>query len=154
MSTENKTQLQTNNTALASLTDRVLAAKEVAAALPDAGSGGSGGIVEAEGNCTYTYEAMFEPGVNAFFFTCQDMPVNIEDCLYFKLSVEYYLNGRSTDSYTVICYNNESLDIISNNSGSANYFIQSVREATGNEVTIGTTYTSIIRAKWKCAYIS
>lgn len=37
----NKTQLQTNNTALASLTDRVLAAKDTAAALPDAGSGGS-----------------------------------------------------------------------------------------------------------------
>lgn len=41
MSNENKTQLQTNNTALASLTDRVLAAKDTAAALPDAGSGGA-----------------------------------------------------------------------------------------------------------------
>lgn len=35
----NKTQLQTNNTTLASLTDRVLAAKDTAAALPDAGGG-------------------------------------------------------------------------------------------------------------------
>lgn len=41
MSNENKTQLQTNNTALASLTDRVLAAKDTAAALPDAGGGGA-----------------------------------------------------------------------------------------------------------------
>lgn len=40
----NKTQLQTNNTALASLTDRVLAAKDTAAALPDAGSGGGSSV--------------------------------------------------------------------------------------------------------------
>jgi hypothetical protein len=36
----NKTQLQTNNTALDALITRVNAAKEVAASLPEAGSGG------------------------------------------------------------------------------------------------------------------
>ena len=39
----NKTQLQTNNTNLDALITRVNAAKETAASLPDAGSGGSGG---------------------------------------------------------------------------------------------------------------
>jgi hypothetical protein len=43
----NKTQLQTNNTALDALITRVNAAKDVAASLPEAGSGGSsGGSVE------------------------------------------------------------------------------------------------------------
>lgn len=39
----NKTQLQTNNTALDGYIARINAAKETAASLPDAGSGGSGG---------------------------------------------------------------------------------------------------------------
>lgn len=39
----NKTQLQTNNTALDGYIARINAAKEVAASLPEAGSGGSGG---------------------------------------------------------------------------------------------------------------
>lgn len=39
----NKTQLQTNNTNLQSLIDRVNAAKDIAASLPEAGSGGSSG---------------------------------------------------------------------------------------------------------------
>lgn len=38
----NKTQLQTNNTALDGYIARINAAKETAASLPDAGSGGSG----------------------------------------------------------------------------------------------------------------
>lgn len=38
----NKTQLQTNNTALDGYIARINAAKEVAASLPEAGSGGSG----------------------------------------------------------------------------------------------------------------
>lgn len=62
MPNENKTQLQTNNTALASLTDRVLAAKDTAAALPDAGSGGAvetfdllaSGSITGSGNSTIT----------------------------------------------------------------------------------------------------
>lgn len=40
----NKTQLQTNNNKLDTLITRVNAAKEVAASLPEAGSGGSGNI--------------------------------------------------------------------------------------------------------------
>lgn len=40
----NKTQLQTNNTALDALITRVNAAKDVAASLPEAGSGGGGGV--------------------------------------------------------------------------------------------------------------
>jgi hypothetical protein len=43
----NKTQLQTNNTALDALITRVNAAKDVAASLPEAG-GGSGGGIEYE----------------------------------------------------------------------------------------------------------
>lgn len=39
----NKTQLQTNNTNLDALITRVNAAKDTAASLPEAGSGGSGG---------------------------------------------------------------------------------------------------------------
>lgn len=39
----NKTQLQTNNSSLDALITRVTSAKDVAASLPDAGSGGSGG---------------------------------------------------------------------------------------------------------------
>ena len=39
----NKTQLQTNNTALDGYIARINAAKEVAAGLPEAGGGGSGG---------------------------------------------------------------------------------------------------------------
>lgn len=45
----NKTQLQTNNTALDGYIARINAAKEVAASLPDAGGGSSGGTLE-----TYT----------------------------------------------------------------------------------------------------
>lgn len=48
----NKTQLQTNNTALDALITRVNAAKDVAASLPDAG-GGSGGNVET---CTVRFD--------------------------------------------------------------------------------------------------
>lgn len=40
----NKTQLQTNNTALDALIARVNAAKDVAASLPEAGSGSGGGV--------------------------------------------------------------------------------------------------------------
>lgn len=40
----NKTQLQTNNTDLDALIARVNAAKDTAASLPDAGSGGSESI--------------------------------------------------------------------------------------------------------------
>ena len=46
----NKTQLQTNNTALDALITRVNAAKNIAASLPEAG-GGSGGSIET---CTVT----------------------------------------------------------------------------------------------------
>ena len=42
----NKTQLQTNNTALDGYIARINAAKEVAAGLPEAGGGGGGGSVE------------------------------------------------------------------------------------------------------------
>lgn len=51
----NKTQLQTNNTALDTLITRVNAAKDVAASLPEAG--GSGGIEV----CTMTIEMMDNP---------------------------------------------------------------------------------------------
>jgi hypothetical protein len=40
----NKTQLQTNNANLQSFIDRVNAAKDIAASLPDAGTGGGGSI--------------------------------------------------------------------------------------------------------------
>jgi hypothetical protein len=52
----NKTQLQTNNTALDALITRVNAAKETAASLPEAG-GGAGGDVKT---CTVTF-AMNDP---------------------------------------------------------------------------------------------
>ena len=42
----NKTQLQTNNTALDALITRVNAAKDVAASLPEAGESGGGGDIE------------------------------------------------------------------------------------------------------------
>lgn len=42
----NKTQLQTNNTALDGYIARINAAKNTVASLPDAGNGGSGGEVE------------------------------------------------------------------------------------------------------------
>lgn len=55
----NKTQLQTNNTALDGYIARINAAKDVAASLPEAGSGGSGGgSVET---CTVTVTAMMNP---------------------------------------------------------------------------------------------
>jgi hypothetical protein len=50
----NKTQLQTNNTNLDALISRVNAAKDTAASLPEAGSGGSGGgSIET---CTITFD--------------------------------------------------------------------------------------------------
>lgn len=53
----NKIQLQTNNADLQSLIDRVNAAKDIAASLPEAGGGG--GSLET---CTVTYDA-FAPSV-------------------------------------------------------------------------------------------
>lgn len=47
----NKTQLQTNNTALDALITRVNAAKDVAASLPEAGGGGGNANIEI---CTVT----------------------------------------------------------------------------------------------------
>jgi hypothetical protein len=47
----NKTQLQTNNTALDALITRVNAAKETAASLPDASGGGSGGVETCTVSC-------------------------------------------------------------------------------------------------------
>jgi hypothetical protein len=47
----NKTQLQTNNTALDGYIARINAAKEVAASLPEAGGSGGGGSIET---CTVT----------------------------------------------------------------------------------------------------
>ena len=49
----NKTQLQTNNTALDALITRVNAAKDTAASLPESGGGSSGGSVET---CTVTLD--------------------------------------------------------------------------------------------------
>lgn len=46
----NKTQLQTNNTALDSLVSRVNAAKDIAASLPEAGNSGGGNV----DTCTVT----------------------------------------------------------------------------------------------------
>lgn len=55
----NKTQLQTNNTALDSLISRVNAAKDVAASLPDAGGSGGGNSniknVNVTGNFDYDH---------------------------------------------------------------------------------------------------
>lgn len=58
----NKTQLQTNNTALDGYIARINAAKEVAAGLPEAGGGGSGGgsnfyeeTFTTTGNTTFTH---------------------------------------------------------------------------------------------------
>lgn len=50
----NKTQLQTNNTALDALITRVNAAKDTAASLPEAGGGGSGGGSVEFGSFTVT----------------------------------------------------------------------------------------------------
>jgi hypothetical protein len=50
----NKTQLQTNNTALDALITRVNAAKETAASLPDAGSGGGSALVPYSTDLSYT----------------------------------------------------------------------------------------------------
>lgn len=56
----NKTQLQTNNTALDGYIARINAAKDVAASLPEAGSGGgSGGGLET---VTISVSCTVEPG--------------------------------------------------------------------------------------------
>lgn len=60
----NKTQLQTNNTALDGYIARINAAKEVAAGLPEAGGGGS---VET---CTVTItNDMLSPETPTFYYT-------------------------------------------------------------------------------------
>lgn len=67
----NKTQLQTNNTALDGYIARINAAKEVAAGLPEAGGGGSGGSVETWTG-RITPEAMF-PGTLTVYYTDSNM---------------------------------------------------------------------------------
>lgn len=49
----NKTQLQTNNTALDGYITRINAAKEVAAGLPEAGGGGGGSLETYSGKISY-----------------------------------------------------------------------------------------------------
>ena len=66
----NKTQLQTNNTNLDALIARVNAAKNTAASLPSAGSGGS-----ALETVTITYTDMPDPGVTIIYM---DSSMNIQ----------------------------------------------------------------------------
>lgn len=56
----NKTQLQTNNTALDGYIARINSAKEVAASLPEVGSGSGGGSVETV--TVSFYASMPDPG--------------------------------------------------------------------------------------------
>lgn len=65
----NKTQLQTNNTALDGYIARINAAKEVAAGLPEAGGSG-GGSVET---CTGTVKSAGIPNTNSVWFLNSDM---------------------------------------------------------------------------------
>lgn len=56
----NKTQLQTNNTALDALITRVNAAKDVAASLPEAGGGSSGGAANDCFAVQFTQQGLYE----------------------------------------------------------------------------------------------
>jgi hypothetical protein len=85
----NKTQLQTNNTALDGYIARINAAKEVAAGLPEAGGGG-GGSVE-----TCTVELTFSS-------------TNINDICYTTFNnnqVEYKIDSPRKTNVTVILNN-------------------------------------------------
>ena len=72
----NKTQLQSNNTALDALIARVNAAKDTAASLPSAGGGSGGGSIEV---CTGKLVAPSGmPGfMNAYTLTCTDSNLNV-----------------------------------------------------------------------------
>lgn len=60
----NKTQLQTNNTALDALITRVNAAKDVAASLPEAGGGSGGTNLET---ITIIYDKLPDPGSMVYY---------------------------------------------------------------------------------------
>lgn len=67
----NKTQLQTNNTALDALITRVNIAKDVAASLPKAGGGSGGG--SAVETCTGTVKSAGIPVTNSVWYMNSDM---------------------------------------------------------------------------------
>ena len=106
MSTENKTQLQTNNTSLASLTDRVLAAKDTAAALPDAGGGGGlqfatgtlSNLSLLNGNPIVVTGLSFKPKY-VFLFTTSGKTIS---------DVNNYVLGAVLDSVNGVSYINYS----------------------------------------------
>ena len=112
----NKTQLQTNNTALASLTDRVLAAKDTAAALPDAG----GGSVET---CTVTHDGPTAPGLVVYY-------------------VDESLQLREATSFTItvlknsIIYAENGIIIVSGNATAIGYYLYSA--FVGGDCSIST----------------
>lgn len=102
----NKTQLQTNNTNLDAIIARVNAAKNTAASLPEAGSGGSGGgSVET---CTVTSTATTNN--KSVYYTegsgnLQNVTMSINEVATFTVlkNTIMYVNNASTVSVSGDC---------------------------------------------------
>ena len=98
----NKTQLQTNNTALDALITRVNAAKNTAASLPEAGGGSGGGSVE-----TCAVQISSEYGLKSIIYTGLDSTeqlVSVDETFLITPPMEYTLPevvvGTSLTIYT------------------------------------------------------
>ena len=86
----NKTQLQTNNAALDSYIARINAAKDVAASLPEADSGGGGGGIET---CTVVIRINFDFLDPSIYYITQNQSGEVEIKSDYNF---YHPNGDSS----------------------------------------------------------
>ena len=121
----NKTQLQTNNTALDALITRVNAAKDVAASLPESGGGGGGGSMET---CTVTITIGLSGGIPGY--VAYTSVHNNEVVAYNKMfdestSIEIICLCGSmlvvNETYTRVSHTYENLQEIANNASGVSH---------------------------------
>ena len=65
------------------------------------GSGGSTGLVQKSGNCSFTVETMYEPGSDMYTVTLDDTSIDFAKCveIYLKINLPYSISTRYVEVF-------------------------------------------------------